>query len=119
MIYEESDEEFPPNTSRKKQKSSLPKWKRSHISPRIDLHEDKHESAKQLLLGKSPSLAGASEWTVFVIVFQNMLEHLVSETNKYANRDKNMPDFQITEEEMYNFIGLLLLSGYNMRTSEK
>lgn len=119
VIYEESDEEFPPNSSRKKQKSSLPKWKMSHISPRIDLHEDKHESAKQLLLGKSPSLAGASEWRIFAKVFQNMLEHLVSETNKYANRDKNMPDFQITEEEMYNFIGLLLLSGYNMRTSEK
>lgn len=78
VIYEESDEDCPPNSSRKTQKSSLPKWKMSHISPRIDLHEDKRESAKQLLLGKSPSLAEASEWRIFVKVFQNMLINAIN-----------------------------------------
>ena len=119
VIYEESDEDSTLETTRKKQKSSLPKWKHNHIPLQPDLQKDKQESAKQSLLNKSPDLVGASEWTVFVKVFQNMLQHLVCETNRYANRDKNMPDFQITNDEMHSFIGLLLLSGYNMRTSEK
>lgn len=34
-------------------------------------------------------------------------------------RDKNMPDFQITNEQMYNFIGLLLSSGYIIRREKK
>ena len=119
LIYEEPDEDVALQTSKKKQKSSLPKWKHDHISPQPDLQQDKHQSAKQSLLKKYPDLSGASEWTVFEKVFQGILQHLVCETNRYANRDKNMPDFQITNDEMYRFIGLLLLSGYNMRTSER
>ncbi|XP_068212129.1 piggyBac transposable element-derived protein 3-like [Palaemon carinicauda] len=46
-------------------------------------------------------------------------DNLQEDETRYANRDKNMPDFQITNDEMYRFIGLLLLSGYNMRTSAK
>lgn len=77
LIYEDSDKDSAPNRSSKKQRSNLPKWKRSHISPLIDLLVDKHESGKQLLLRKSPNLVGASEWTVFLKVFQNMLEHRI------------------------------------------
>lgn len=120
VMYEESDEDTTAyQVSRKKQKLSVPKWKQSHITPQVDLQKDKKKSAKQLLLKKSPELSGASEWTVFQKVFENILQHLVCETNRYATRDKNMPDFQITAEEMYNFIGLLILSGYNMRTCER
>ena len=48
-----------------------------------------------------------------------MLTHLAWKTNKYANRERNNPGFQISEAEMYNFLGLLLLSGYNIRTCER
>ena len=119
IIYEEPDEDVTLQSSKKKQKGNLPIWKHDHISPQPYLQQDKHQSAKQSLLKKSPDLCGTSPWTVFEKVFQDILQHLVCETNRYANRDKNMPDFQITNDEMYRFIGLLLLSGYNMRTSEK
>lgn len=120
-VFYEDHEELVENISRKskRNKRDLPKWKHSHIDSQPDIFQDKQESAKQKLLEKCPDLAGASEWAVFEKVFQNMLTHLVCETNKYAKRDCNIPNFNLSCEEMYNFLGLLLLSGYNLRTSER
>ena len=53
----------------------------------------------------------------FELVFLDMVRLLIDETNRYANRD--MLDFAVSMEEMMNFIGLLFVSGYNMRTSER
>ena len=39
------------------------------------------------------------------------------QTNLYAKRDRNKMDFSISKEEMMNFIGLIFLSGYNIRKS--
>ena len=55
------------------------------------------------LLEIYPELAGASEWAIFDKVFINTLTHLVCETNRYAKRYRNMPEFQVSNEEMYNF----------------
>lgn len=121
VMYEETEESQDNTAFEKSQKKrkNLPTWRKRHISSQPDQHKDKRESAKQLLFEKSPDLVGASEWTIFDQVFRHMLQHLVCETNRYAKRDRNIPGFNITNEEMYNFIGLLLLSGYNMRTSER
>ena len=62
---------------------------------------------------------GLTRWKSFEIVFKNLIKHIVVETNRYANRDQNKPDFLISEEEMMNFIGLLLLSGYNSRKNQR
>lgn len=117
VFYEEPVENVCTNS--KRQRRDLPKWKHSHITPQQDLIQDKQGSAKQILLKKCPDLAAVSEWSIFEKVFQNMLSHLVCETNKYAKRDCNIPSFHISCEEMYNFLGLLLLSGYNLHTSER
>lgn len=74
---------------------------------------------QKVLLRNYPDMAEVSELAVFDRVLSNMLSHLVSEINKNARRDCSMPNFQISSEEMYSFLGFLLLSGYNLRTSEK
>ena len=49
----------------------------------------------------------------------SLIELLLFETKQYANRDKNKPHFKVTLEEPKNFIGLIFLSGYNIRLTEQ
>ena len=44
---------------------------------------------------------------------------LVEEWNRYANRDRNKPEFNVTLNEMVKFVGLIFLSKYSIRLSEK
>ena len=44
---------------------------------------------------------------------------LVEERNRYANRDKNKHEFNVTLNEMVNFVGLIFLSEHSIRLSEK
>ena len=36
-----------------------------------------------------------------------------------TNRDKNKAQFKVTLEELKNFIGMIFLSGYNIRVAER
>ena len=58
-------------------------------------------------------------WISFQKVVSALIELLLNETNQYANRDKNKPQFKVTLEELKNFIGLIFLSGYNIRLAER
>ena len=55
----------------------------------------------------NPAVAGLTMWSSFELVFLDILQLLVDETNRYANREKNKPGFKVSVEEMMNFIGLL------------
>ena len=48
-----------------------------------------------------------------------MAEYLVKETNRYATCNKKKPEFSVSMEEMMQFIGLIFLSAYNIRLSER
>jgi DNA excision repair protein ERCC-6 len=48
-----------------------------------------------------------------------MVSRIRNQTNLYANRDKNDANFKVTIDEINKFIGILLLSGYNMLPSER
>ena len=58
-------------------------------------------------------------WTWFEKVVSPLIELLLHETSQYANRDKNKLQFKVTLEELKNFIGLIFLSGYNIRFAER
>ena len=58
-------------------------------------------------------------WTFSEKVVSPLIELLLHETNQYANRDENKPQFKVTFEELKNFIGILFLSGYNIRLAER
>ena len=114
--YTEEDEVSEPSPPRsKKRKLDTPKWKTSHIPPKnTNGSSFDAAQAKKILANKHPEIIGVSEWSVFEKVFKNILDHLVVETNRFAQQSNNH-SFKIEENEMRNFIGLLFLSAYNIR----
>ena len=61
-----------------------------------------------------PELDGESEfelWKRFVPV--GIFEEIAKQTNLYANRDKNNDKFSVTPADLAQFLGVLLLFGYN------
>ena len=49
----------------------------------------------------------------------DMAKFLAKETNRYTTCNKNKPNFSVSMEEMMQFIGLIFLSAYNIRLSER
>ena len=66
-----------------------------------------------------PENVGLTIWSSFEKVFLDIASLLVEETNRYANKDKTKPEFNVTLNEMLNFVGLIFLSEYNIKLSEK
>ncbi|XP_066969134.1 piggyBac transposable element-derived protein 2-like [Macrobrachium rosenbergii] len=77
------------------------------------------EYASKKLSQNFSAPSSSNEWDIFIKVFEGLIELLVRATNRYAKRAKNCQSFEVTSEEIMNFIGLLFLSGYNIRSSEK
>ena len=48
-----------------------------------------------------------------------MIDHLVEQTNLYANRDRGNLTFNVTHDEMRKFLGIVLFSGYHGVPSER
>ena len=49
----------------------------------------------------------------------DIAEFFEKETNRYALFNKNKPEFSISLKEILQFVGLIFLSGYNIRLSER
>lgn len=96
-----------------------PRWRKMHI-PTIakeSSHLKPNLHASKKLSEHFPELSNCSEWDIFLKIFDDIIELLVVETNTYAQRDKNCPSFSIDKQEMLNFLGLVIMSGYNLRTN--
>ena len=122
VFYEESSsesegEETAPSRN-KKQKVTLPKWKKSHIESSGASNGDSMQPPSKILLKNFPYLASVDEFSLYNEIFGEMIDHLVTESTKFANTEKNDPSFSLSKEDFWNF-GLILLSGYNTRTSER
>ena len=109
-------------SSSKKAKKGKPhkavKWEKKHLNPNPTSKPDQDKRAQVLLL-EHPENVGLTVWSSFEKVFLDIASLLVEETNTYANRDKNKPEFNVTLNETLNFVGLIFLSGCNIRLSEK
>ena len=88
------------------------------MNPNPTSKPDQDKRAQALLL-EHPENVGLTVWSSFEKVFLDIASLLVEETNTYANRDKNKPEFNVTLNETLNFVGLIFLSGSNIRLSEK
>ena len=112
---EDGDVELPaakkqePNA--KKSKINV-KWQKQHIQTQTFSSFDQDKNAQAVFL-ENPEL------DEFEKVVSPLIELLLHETNQYANRDKNKPQFKVTLEELKNFIGLIFLSGYKIRLAER
>ena len=91
------------------------KWKKSHINSQTFSQYDQDKKAQAVLL----QLAALTMWTSFEKIFAPLIELILHETNQYVIRDKNKLQFKLTSEELADFIGLIFLSGYSIRLSER
>ncbi|GFY45202.1 piggyBac transposable element-derived protein 2 [Trichonephila inaurata madagascariensis] len=104
------------NTRKKGKKELIADWKKVpanyNFSDESNALKINYETAVSTLEGLSP-----------VEVFEEFLsptylEHILTETEKYAKQWKNKPDFSLTTEELKTFIGFLIFSGYHTLSSE-
>ena len=79
---------------------------------------DQEKRAQEKLLSSNPEIAELTPCSSFEI-FGDIIDLLVEQTNLYAKRDRHKMNFSISKEEMINFIGLIFLSGYNIRKSTR
>lgn len=102
-------EEPPARKKKKGDGSGLRAWKKSSKFDR-DLHLETKQSVRE----QFPLLSEKSPIELWNLIFNNNMVELVTEqTNLYANRDSNDPDFKTTPAEIRRFIGILLLTGYH------
>ena len=103
----------------KKKKICPPNWKRTHTSSHFPNKSLSEKDISKIFLNRHPELINLDEYGLYMEIFSEVIELLVNETNRYANRDKNDPSFTVTHEDFCKFFGLLILSGYNIRNSER
>ena len=118
---EDSNVELPPTKKQKQnaKKSTInAKWQKQHIQTQTFSSFDQDKNAQVVSL-ENPKLVELTMWASFEKLVYPLIELLLHETNQYANRDKNKPQFKVTLKELKNFIGLIFLSGYNIRLAEQ
>ena len=107
-----------PKKAKKGKPHKAVKWEKKHFNLKPTSKPDQDKRAQALLLEHLENVE-LTVWSSFEKVFLDIASVLVEETNRYANRDKNKPEFNVTLDEMLNFLGLIFLSGNNIRLLEK
>lgn len=81
---------------------------------REDLNISEHTSQEvKPLVEEFPALTTASPYNLFKLFCDDvMLDLMVSETCRYAQTQKNIPGFCVSNGEMEQFLAILLFSGY-------
>ena len=69
------------------------KWEKKHLNPKPTSKSDQDKRAQELLL-EHPENVRLTVWSFFEKVFLDVAFLLVEQTNRYANRDKNKPEFK-------------------------
>ena len=89
-------------------------WKKSTI-----FNSDVPFEAKPELRDLFPMIKGQQPMDIWLLLFdKTTVDNLVDQTELYAVRDKNCPDFSIDKHEMFRFLGILILSGYHTLPEE-
>ncbi|GFY75307.1 piggyBac transposable element-derived protein 1 [Trichonephila inaurata madagascariensis] len=105
------------NTRKKGKKELIADWKK--VPPNYDFSDESNTSKINYETAVRP-LEGLSPVEVFEeFLSSSYLEHILTETEKYAKQWKNKIDFSLTTEELKTFIGFLIFSGNHALSSER
>ena len=80
-------------SSNKKATKAPLKWTKLHIKKQKEPDADKYKMDQEKLLISNPELAELTPWSSFELVFDDIIDLLVEQTNLYANRDKDKMKF--------------------------
>ena len=69
---------------------------------------------------KVQHLEGKTPFEIWSLLFTDeMVNMIMEQTQLYANRDKSNHDFHILNSELYQFLGIVLFSGYHSLPTER
>ena len=105
----ESDDEVEPHLPicSKQRRQELPEWKRtSSFAKDFQQVEPNFKENLSDLEEYSPNQVWKNLFS------EDILEHIVLQTNLYSNRDQNNLHFVVSTEEMRSFFGMFLLTSY-------
>lgn len=109
----ESDDNFEIEQQPKRKRKETPNWKKCIEFDKSLLCGDKDITETVM------EMEGKSVYEIWEKIFTpEMLKHIVLETNRYANRECNNPNFRVSEKDIRNFLGIVLLSGYHTLPEE-
>ena len=97
----------------RKEKKVTGKWMKGHCEQKNEPDLDQDKRAQEKLLSSNPDLAELIPRSSFEMIFSDIINLLVEQTNLYAKRDRNKINFSISKEEI-NFTGFIFLSSYNI-----
>ena len=99
---------------KKKSQKYVSKWKTS-VSLDKGFSPSRSNRTENILL-----LNGSTPYQKWEKIFScKILGHVVLQTNLYAQRDKNSPNFFASDGDVRKFLGIILLSGYHSLPQEQ
>ena len=103
-------------TTSNQAKSDNPNWKKKSAYFDKPLY---YHGVSYNLIDAHPELIQLSPFQTWQSIFTpEMLAMFTEQTNLYAQRDCNSPNWNVSMQEMAQFLGILLLSGYNCLPEE-
>ena len=82
------------------------KWQNQHIQTKTFSSFDPDKNVQAVFL-ENPQLVELAMWTSFKKVVSPIKGLVLYETNQYANKDKNKPQFKVSLKELEDFIELI------------
>ncbi|KRZ80684.1 PiggyBac transposable element-derived protein 3 [Trichinella papuae] len=92
----------------RKEKRTLPRWKKSED---LDMIFPVEQLQPKENLQHLASLTPLAVWSK--VFTDEMIDHITFQSNLYAHRECNNRAFTVSQHEIRQFIGLILLSGYH------
>ena len=113
-IDSDDDLEMSLSPPKKKSQKYVSKWKTS-VSLDKGFSPSRSNRTENILL-----LDGSTPYQKWEKIFScKILGHVVLQTNLYAQRDKNSPNFFASDGDVRKFLGIILLSGYHSLPQEQ
>jgi hypothetical protein len=90
----------------KKRRMEIPRWKKTeHVALPLEAIPPPKVGEEHIV---------KNEFDVFRLFFtDDLIVEIVKQAMLYAHRDQNNPTFSVSVDEMRQFLGLLLVSGYH------
>ena len=116
----EDEDETPAAPPKKKRKfqAAAAVWKR--MDPQYSAWRETSNAAAESRQALADQLGSKTAVEIFELLFNDtVIQHILSETLRYAHDVKNDPQFNLHESELKAFLGVLLYSGYCKLPSER
>ncbi|XP_060801114.1 piggyBac transposable element-derived protein 3-like [Amyelois transitella] len=118
--WDSSDEELLATTAAKKRRTDNlpgPRWRKCHPTyDSIIFDENNVQERREKMVS---DLKDLNPVAIFEKMFDNEIISMIIQNSKLYSAQKNKHDFDITEEQLKTFLGILLLTGYHTLPRER